>query len=275
MWSRRFEPLSDDRLRAAARSPAADRRRPARRCRRAVPAGSMPTPRSRTVVDEPVLEVGVEAVLRLARLQVEEAEHQRAGEAEQRGRERDAHAAQRRGEAFLQRVEHRAGVAARLERLDHARRPSRRSRSGPRTCRAGRGRSAARSCSATCRAPRRGGWRSNRGCRASSVDEIDMRPMRSPRSAAIGASSTGGRSTARPGSARRKPLTQRDLGKQPDHLPERQQDADHQNADDQRVEPRIGDEAPSRSAGRGRRRRARTGSGTPSSGTERSGATKA
>ena len=33
---------------------------------------------------QPVLEVGVEAVLRLARLQVEKAEHQRAGEAEQR-----------------------------------------------------------------------------------------------------------------------------------------------------------------------------------------------
>ena len=61
---------------------------------------------------EPVFELGVEAVLRLARLQIEEAEHQRAGEAEQRGRERDAHAGERRGEAFAQRVEHRAGVAA-------------------------------------------------------------------------------------------------------------------------------------------------------------------
>ena len=49
---------------------------------------------------QPVFELGVEAVLRLARLQVEEAEHQRAGEAEQRGRERDAHAAERRGEAL-------------------------------------------------------------------------------------------------------------------------------------------------------------------------------
>ena len=35
-----------------------------------------------------------------------------------------------------------------------------------------------------------------------------MRPMRSPRMAAIGASSTGGRSTASPGSASRNPLTQ-------------------------------------------------------------------
>ena len=61
----------------------------------------------RVVVDrggEPVFQFGVEAVLRLARLQVEEAEHQRAGEAEQRGRERNAHAGERRGEAFAQRV---------------------------------------------------------------------------------------------------------------------------------------------------------------------------
>ena len=33
-----------------------------------------------------------------------------------------------------------------------------------------------------------------------------------------------------------------DLRKQPDHLPERQQDADEQHADDQRVEPGIGEE---------------------------------
>ncbi len=68
---------------------------------------------------EPVFEVGIEAVLRLARLQVEEAEDQRSGEAEQRGRERNAHAAERRGQAFLQRVEQRAGVAADLQPVDH------------------------------------------------------------------------------------------------------------------------------------------------------------
>ena len=38
-------------------------------------------------------------------------------------------------------------------------------------------------------------------------EEIDIRPARSPRIAAIGASKTGGRSTASPGSARRKLLT--------------------------------------------------------------------
>ena len=69
---------------------------------------------------EPVFQFGVEAVLRLARLQVEEAEHQRAGETEQRGRERNAHAAERRGEALAQRVEHAAGIAAGLQPLDHA-----------------------------------------------------------------------------------------------------------------------------------------------------------
>ena len=69
---------------------------------------------------EPVFQFGVETVLRLARLQVEEAEHQRAGETEQRGRERYAHAAERRGEALAQRVEHAAGIAAGFQPLDHA-----------------------------------------------------------------------------------------------------------------------------------------------------------
>src|SRR6266702_4855382 len=64
---------------------------------------------------EPVFEVGVETVLRLARLQVEEAEDQRAGKAEQRARERDAHAAERGGQSLLQRVEQCAGIAAGLE----------------------------------------------------------------------------------------------------------------------------------------------------------------
>src|SRR6266700_1964837 len=67
---------------------------------------------------EPVFEVGVEAVLRLARLQVEEAEDQRAGEAKQRARKRDAHAAERRGEALLQRVEQRTGITPDLQAVD-------------------------------------------------------------------------------------------------------------------------------------------------------------
>src|SRR6202008_3959479 len=60
---------------------------------------------------KPVLEIGIEAVLRLARLQVEETEDQRAGKAEQRRRERNAYAAERRGEAFLEGVEQGAGIA--------------------------------------------------------------------------------------------------------------------------------------------------------------------
>ena len=45
---------------------------------------------------QPVLEVVVEHVLGLAGLEVEEAEDQRAGKAEERGRERGPHAAERR-----------------------------------------------------------------------------------------------------------------------------------------------------------------------------------
>ena len=67
----------------------------------------------------------------VARLQLQEAQHQRAGETQQRGRERRAHAAQRRGEAVLQLVEHgdavgrlgveRAdGLAHRLDGIEQA-----------------------------------------------------------------------------------------------------------------------------------------------------------
>ena len=61
---------------------------------------------------QPVFELGVEAGLRAAGLQVEKAEDERAGKAEQRRREGRAHAGKRRGEPGLQRVEHGAGVAA-------------------------------------------------------------------------------------------------------------------------------------------------------------------
>src|SRR5262245_51262131 len=68
---------------------------------------------------QPVFEVGVKAVLRLPRLEVEEAEHQRAREAEERRRERDAHAAERSGKSALQILENRAGVPAHLQRLNN------------------------------------------------------------------------------------------------------------------------------------------------------------
>ena len=56
-----------------------------------------------------------------------------------------------------------------------------------------------------------------------------------------GASSTGGRSTARPGSASRNPLTQL-TPKQPDDLPEGKRNADAEHADNQRIKSGIGEE---------------------------------
>ena len=69
---------------------------------------------------EPIFELGIETVLCLARLQIEKSEHQRSGKAEQGRRKRDAHAAERRRETLAQGVEHRGGVAGRLQPLDHA-----------------------------------------------------------------------------------------------------------------------------------------------------------
>ena len=56
---------------------------------------------------QPFLELIVEAAVGVAGLQFQEAEHQRAAEAQQRGREGGAHAAQGRGQSVLQLVEHR------------------------------------------------------------------------------------------------------------------------------------------------------------------------
>ena len=66
--------------------------------------------------------------------------------------------------------------------------------------------------------------------------------MRSPSSAAIGASSTGGLGARCPGRRRGSELTQRTSRKQPEHLAEGEHDADEQHADDQGVEARIGQE---------------------------------
>ncbi len=67
---------------------------------------------------KPVFEIRIETILRLARLQIEEAEHERAGKAEQRRGKGDAHAAERRGKTAFQILEDRAGIAADLERLN-------------------------------------------------------------------------------------------------------------------------------------------------------------
>src|SRR3546814_9362372 len=65
--------------------------------------------------DLPFLEVVVEAVLRLAGLQVEETKHQRTGEAHQRGREGNAHAAERMFQPALQLLEQAVDVVAAAE----------------------------------------------------------------------------------------------------------------------------------------------------------------
>src|SRR5262249_50052814 len=69
---------------------------------------------------EPILEFGIEAVLGLTHLQVEETEHERAGKSEQRRRERDSDAPERSGEPFFERLEYGACVAGRLEAVDYA-----------------------------------------------------------------------------------------------------------------------------------------------------------
>ncbi len=69
---------------------------------------------------EPLLHLVVEAVLRLARLQVEEAQHQRARQTEQRRAERGAHARHRRRQPGLELVEHHHEIAlADREAVDH------------------------------------------------------------------------------------------------------------------------------------------------------------
>ncbi len=69
----------------------------------------------------PVFEIGIEGVLRLAGLEVEKAQDQRAGKAEQGGREGGAHAAQRRGETFLEVGKERACIRrGHIERVDDA-----------------------------------------------------------------------------------------------------------------------------------------------------------
>ena len=77
---------------------------------------------------EPVLELGVEAALRLPGLEVEEADDERAREAEERGREGQAHALERAGERVLQLVEEHGRVLSGPQRRDDAPDAIRRSR---------------------------------------------------------------------------------------------------------------------------------------------------
>ena len=211
---------------------------------------------------EPVFELGVEAGLGAAGLQVEKAEDERAGKAEQRGREGRAHAGQRRGKPGLQRVEHGVGVArARDRATGWCRRSSRSCRADPRRCRAGRGRPAGRSGSARCRGSRRDAWRSNRASSASnwstapSLDERDDQRLHRRQQHRFG----------RPRTPARNELTQRTSRNSRTTCGEGQQDADHQDAEDQAVEAGIGGEGCRDLARQDRGDEARRWRGTPSS----------
>ena len=72
--------------------------------------------------------------------------------------------------------------------------------------------------------------------------EIAIRPMRSPRSVAIGASSTGGALDLDAGLGDAERVDPADLGEQAEHLPEGEDDADQQHRDDDAVQARIGEE---------------------------------
>ena len=195
---------------------------------------------------QPVFQLGVEARLRPAGLQVEEAEHQRTGEAEERGREGRAHAGERRGKAGLQRVEHGGRVAgAGIERLDRvADRADRGEQAPERAEQAEEDQQAdeiARHVAALVeprgdriqhRAHGVGGQRGG-GRRLS-------RPF-------IGASSTG----STPIGAGAERVDPADFAEQTRDLREGQQDADDQNAEDQPVQARIGGEGASGSGASG------------------------
>jgi hypothetical protein len=124
---------------------------------------------------QPVFQLGVEAVLRPAGLEVEEAEDQRAGKAEQRGRERRAHAAQRRRQAGpsacrargRRRCRHRAPWMVLADRADRAEQAPERAEQAEEDQQAGEvARDVARS--------RRGAWRSNRASSAARMRKMTM-----------------------------------------------------------------------------------------------------
>ena len=187
---------------------------------------------------QPVFELGVEARLRAAGLQVEEAEHQRAGKAEQRRREGRAHAGQRRRQPGLQRVEHRAAVARTgIERLDGvADRADRREQAPEGAEQAEEDQQADQVAQDVAALVEAGGdriraWCASSWSKAPCVDDATS-------SAFIGASSTGS-VTSEPA---RKELTQRTSRNSRTICRKAQQDADHENAEDQAVEAGIGGE---------------------------------
>ena len=190
---------------------------------------------------EPILELGVEPVLRLARLQIEEAEDQRTGEAEQRGRERNPHAAERRREALLEGLEHRAGVAAHLEAFDHfADRADGLDQAPEGAEQAEEDQEAghvARHVARLVETVRDRIHQAAHGLRghrhAADAVAQDRRHWREQHRRALDRKAGIGEPEA---------VDPGDLGKQPQHLAEGEQDADQQHADDQGVEPGIGEE---------------------------------
>ena len=161
---------------------------------------------------EPVFQIGVKSVLRLAGLQIEEAEDQRSGEAEQRRRERNAHAAERCRQSFLQRIEHRAGIATDFQAFDHVTDRTDCFDQAPE--RAEQAEEDQKTGHVARDVPRLIKPRPDR------IEQMPHGLLRdrhppgaiTPRMTAIGASSVGRRSGAMPGSAMRKELTQETSG---------------------------------------------------------------
>ena len=190
---------------------------------------------------EPVLEVGIEAVLRLARLQIEEAENQRAGKAEQRGRERNAHAAERGGEALLERIEQGPGVAADLETVDHLADRADGLDQAPEGAE-----QAEKDQEAGHVAGDVAGFVQPRGDRIQQMPHGLLGDRHPPR--ALAAQDRGHRRQQfrppldrKPGVGNAEIVDPGDLRIKPDHLAERQDDADQEHRADQRVQAGIGE----------------------------------
>ena len=88
-----------------------------------VPAFAVPAQHARGEAGkarQPVLQLVIEAILRLTRLEIEEAQHERAGEAEHRGGKGGRHAGERTGQTAFELVEDSVDVAAAdAHALDH------------------------------------------------------------------------------------------------------------------------------------------------------------
>ncbi len=193
------------------------------------------------VAGEKLLELGIKPILRLARLEVEEAEDERTREAEQRGGERDAHAGDRRREAGLKVVEQGRRIdpgfhafdhpGDRMDRLEKAPERAKQPKENQKTDEiaaelaslvepggdgvqygaGGDGREAAR---ARARGEHRRHWREQQG-----------------------------HGNAPPGLRARQRIDPVDFAKEPDYLAEGEQRADRQHAEDQPVETRVGAES--------------------------------